>query len=112
VTIAARRWQKADEIQGAWHYSFIATRIEPEAMPKHLMKQHEYCEALWMLYSTKQGHENHYKTALRDLGLHHPPSCRLGVDQAFYAIASAAAGGADPGRAVPSCNGCSRMLLR
>ena len=43
-----------------------------------------------MLYGTKQGRENQYKTALRDLGLHHPPSCRLGVNQAFYAIASAA----------------------
>jgi hypothetical protein len=94
VTITARRWQKADEIDGAWYYSFIATRIEPEALPKQLIKTHGYGEALWMLYSTKQGHENHYKTSLRDLGLHHPPSCRLGVNQAFYAIATAAANAA------------------
>jgi hypothetical protein len=94
VTIVARRWQKADEIDGAWHYAFIATRIEPEAMPKRLSMTYGYCEALWMLYSTKQGHENHYKTSLRDLGLHHPPSCRLGIDQAFYAIATAAANAA------------------
>lgn len=94
VTIVARRWQKEGEIEGAWHYSFIATRIAPEAMPKKLIEKHGYCEALWMLYGTKQGHENHYKTALRDLGLHHPPSCRLGVNQAFYAIASAAANAA------------------
>ena len=94
VTIAARRWQKADELEGAWHYSFLATRIEPAAMPKQLLEKHDYPEALWLLYSTKQGHENHYKTALRDLGLHHPPSCRLGVNQAFYAIASAAANAA------------------
>jgi len=91
VTIIARRWQTEGEITGIWHYSFIATRIEPGAMPKKLIEKYGYCEALWMLYSTKQGHENHYKTALRDLGLHHPPSCRLGINQAFYAIASAAA---------------------
>jgi hypothetical protein len=94
VTIAARRWQKADEIDGAWHYSFLATRLEPAALPKKLYQTHGYAETLWMLYSTKQGHENHYKTALRDLGLHHPPSCRLGVNQAFYAIAAAAANAA------------------
>lgn len=94
VTIVARRWQKEGEIEGAWHYSFIATRIAPEAMPKALIEERGYCESLWMLYGTKQGHENHYKTSLRDLGLHHPPSCRLGVNQAFYAIASAAANAA------------------
>jgi hypothetical protein len=43
-----------------------------------------------MLYGTKQGRENHYKTPLRGLGLHHPPSGRLGVNQAFYTLASAA----------------------
>lgn len=91
VTIIARRWLKEGEIEGAWHYSFIATRIAPEAMPEKLIEKHGYCEALWLLYGTKQGHETHYKTPLRDLGLHHPPSCRLGVNQAFYAIASAAA---------------------
>ena len=94
VTIVARRWQKEGEIAGAWHYAFIATRIAPEAMPKALIEERGYCESLWMLYGTKQGHENHYKTSLRDLGLHHPPSCRLGVNQAFYAIASAAANAA------------------
>ena len=43
-----------------------------------------------MLYGTKQGRENHYKTALRDFDLHHPPSSRLGINQAFYAVATAA----------------------
>jgi len=90
VTIVARRWQKADEIAGAWHYAFLATRIEPEALPKKLVRKHGYCSAIWMLYGTKQGREDHYKTPLRDLGLHHPPSCRLGVNQAFYALATAA----------------------
>ena len=44
-----------------------------------------------MLYGTKQGRENHYKTPLIDFGLHHPPSGRLGINQVFYAIASAVA---------------------
>ena len=91
VTVVARRWQKADELPGIWHYAFIATRIDPEDLPARLLSEHGYCEALWKLYSTKQGHENHYKTPLRDLAMHHPPSSRLGVNQAFYALASAAA---------------------
>jgi hypothetical protein len=88
VTIVARRWRKEGELEGIWRYGFLATRIEPGDLPRRLRK--DYCSAIWMLYGTKQGRENHYKTPLRDLGLHHPPSCRLGVDQAFYAIAAAA----------------------
>ena len=90
VTIVARRWIKDGEAPGCWRYSFVATNVEPRDLPRGLVKKHDYCSAIWMLYGTKQGRENHYKTALRDLGLHHPPSCRLGVNQAFYAIASAA----------------------
>ena len=60
-------------------------------MPKKLIEKHSFCSVVWMLYSTKQGRENHYKTPLRDFGLHHPPSCRLGVNQALYAIAATAA---------------------
>lgn len=90
VTIVARRWRQAGELPGAaWHYSFLATRIEPTGLPASLRKR-GYAQALWMLYGTKQARENHYKTALRDLGLHHPPSGRLGINQAFYAIASGA----------------------
>ena len=90
VTIVARRWIEEGEVDGAWHYSFLATRIEPGALPKELEERHGYCSAIWMLYGTKQGRENHYKTPLRDFGLHHPPSCRLGVNQALYALATAA----------------------
>ncbi len=90
VTIIARRWRVEGELpDSAWHYSFLATRIEPEQLPT-LLDKHGYAQAIWMLYGTKQARENHYKTALRDLGLHHPPSGRLGINQAFYAIASAA----------------------
>ena len=90
VTIICRRWESEGEIEGLWNYSFLATRIEPEEIPKKLSKKYGYAQTIWMLYGTKQGRENHYKTPLRDIGLHHPPSCRLGVNQAFYAIALAA----------------------
>jgi len=91
VTIVARRWRETGELPGMWHYSFIGTRMAEKRLPQRLLEKHGYCETLWMLYSTKQGHENHYKTLLRDFGLHHPPSCRLGVNQAFYTIATLAA---------------------
>jgi len=91
VTIVARRWIEEGDIDTAWHYSFVGTRIEPDAIPKDLIDRHGYPSAIWMLYSTKQGHENYYKTPLRDFGLHHPPSCRLGVNQAFYALGTSAA---------------------
>jgi hypothetical protein len=90
VTIVARRWREEGELPGIWHYAFLATRIEPADLPASLRKKHGYCQAIWMLYGTKQGRENHYKTPLRDLGLHHPPSCRLGVNQSFYTIGAAA----------------------
>lgn len=89
VTIVCRRWEDEDELEGIWHYSFLSTNIEPHQMPQQLLK-HGYGKAIWMLYSTKQGRENHLKTPLIDLGLHHPPSCRLGVNQAYYTMVLAA----------------------
>lgn len=92
TTIVMRRWREEGELDGVWHYSFLATRIDEKRLPAPLLKRAGgYASAIWMLYSTKQARENHYKTSLRDMGLHHPPSGRLGLDQAFYAIASAAA---------------------
>lgn len=90
VTIVCKRWQEEGELAGCWHYSFLATRIEPEELPKGTLKRYGYARFIWLLYSTKQGRENHFKTPLIDLGLHHPPSCRLGVNQVFYALAMAA----------------------
>jgi len=89
VTIIARRWREEGELPGTWHYSFVATRIEPWNLPDDLRK-YGYRQAIWMLYGTKQGRENHYKTPLRDFAPHHPPSGRLGVDQAYYTLATAA----------------------
>jgi hypothetical protein len=91
VTIAARRWRKTDELPGTWHYAFLASNLEQAALPEKLKRKHGAAQTLWMLYSTKQGQENHFKTPLRCLGLHHPPSGRLGVNQVYYALASMAA---------------------
>jgi len=91
VTIAARRWREADELPGVWHYAFLASNLEPAALPERLRGKHGAAQTLWMLYSTKQGQENHFKTPLRALALHHPPSGRLGVNQVYYALASMAA---------------------
>ena len=91
VTIAARRWRQAGELPGVWHYAFVASNLEPAGLPGALVRKHGAAQTLWMLYSTKQGQENHFKTPLRCLGLHHPPSGRLGVSQVYYALASMAA---------------------
>ena len=91
VTIAARRWRERGELPGVWHYAFLASNLEPDQLPRELTRGRGAAAALWMLYSTKQGQENHFKTPLRDLGLHHPPSGRLGVNQVYYALASMAA---------------------
>jgi len=91
VTIAARRWREEGELPGApWHYAFIATNLDKSDLPATTIQTHGYAAALWALYSTKQGREEHYKTALADLGLHHPPSGRMGVSQAFYALGAMA----------------------
>ena len=91
VTIAARRWREVGELPGVWHYAFLASNLEPAALPEALRSKHGAAQTLWMLYSTKQGQENHFKTPLRCLSLHHPPSGRLGVNQVYYALASMAA---------------------
>jgi len=90
VTIVARRWRETNDLPGVWHYSFLGTLLEKADIPGRMLKKHGYAQAIWMMYGTKQGRENHYKTPLRDLGLHHPPSGRLGVNQAFYALGAAA----------------------
>jgi len=59
-------------------------------LPKSRVKEYGFGRYLWMLYGTKQGRENHYKTPLEDFGLHHPPSGRLGINQVFYTLAVAA----------------------
>lgn len=90
VTIIARRWREEGDLPGLWRYSFLGTLLEKADVPGKWLKRHGYAQTIWMMYGTKQGRENHYKTPLRDLGLHHPPSGRLGVNQVFYALGAAA----------------------
>lgn len=91
LTIVARRWRQRNDLPGAaWHTSFLATNLEKADLPSGLLKRHHYGPAIWALYSTKQGREEQYKTALIDLGLHHPASGRLGVNQALYGLAAVA----------------------
>jgi hypothetical protein len=91
VTIAVRRWREVGELPGVWHYSFLASNLAPAGLPRELTRKHGAAGTLWLLYATKQGRENHFKTPLRCLGLHHPPSGRLGVNQVYYGLASMAA---------------------
>jgi hypothetical protein len=91
VTIIARRWRQTGELPGSpWHYAFVGTDLEKSDLPEELVKEHGYAQLIWMLYGTKQGRETHYRQALEDLGLHHPPSSRLGINQAFYALGAVA----------------------
>ena len=86
--IVAIRYMREDEF--IWRYTFLATNLGAGDLPKHRVEKYGFGQYIRMLYSTKQARENHYKTPLRDLGLHHPPSSRLGVNEVFYALASAA----------------------
>ena len=89
--VIVRRYRLHDELEGMWHYSFLYTDLTSELLPKKQVKKHGFAQYLWMLYSTKQGRENTYKTWLTDMGGHHPASGRLGASEAvcyFQAIAA------------------------
>jgi hypothetical protein len=91
-TVVVRRWHKDDELACApWHYAFLYTDLAPEDLPANKRRRYGYAQLIWLLYGTKQGHENNYKPLLSDLGLHHPPSGRLGATQAFAFVCAMAA---------------------
>lgn len=90
-TVIARRWRGKGELKGVWHYSFLVTDLSPEDLPKRRVRKYGFEQTVWMMYGTKQGHENYYKRTLSDLGLHNPPSGRLGATQAHYTLGSVAA---------------------
>ncbi len=90
-TVVVRRWRQEDELEGTWHYSFLYTDLTPEMLPKGQIKQHGFASYVWMLYATKQGRENTYKTWLTDLGGHHPSSGRLGASEAMCCLQAIAA---------------------
>jgi hypothetical protein len=90
-TVVVRRWRKSDDLPGLWHYSFLYTNLSPEMVSKSKRKQYGYAQYVWMLYGTKQGQENFFKTPLSDLGGHHPASGRLGATQVFATLVTIAA---------------------
>lgn len=82
-TVVVRRWREQGEMEGIWHYSFLYTNLSAQQLPKDRLKRWGFGALIWMLYATKQGQENTYKTLLSDLGGHHPASGRLGASQAL-----------------------------
>lgn len=89
-TVVARRWRVEGELSLAWHHSFLYTNVIAEKVSKKSRKRYGYASYIWMLYSTKQGHENFYKPRLSDLGGHQPGSGRLGAAQALCALTALA----------------------
>ena len=89
--VVVRRWREVGELPTSpWHYSFLYTNLETTDLPRGKRDKYGYASLLWMLYSTKQAHENNYKPLLSDLGLHHPPSGRLAATQAFAFVCALA----------------------
>jgi len=85
-TVIVRRYKREDELFEL--YCFVVTDLEPADVGEFTEKWGCcYAAAIWRLYDHKQARENHFKTALSDMGLHHPPSGRLGCNEVFYAIA-------------------------
>lgn len=92
LTLVMRRWTNEGEMPGIWHYSFLYTDLTSKDLTPDEDKKVGLARLVWRHYSTKQGHENNYKPLLSDMGLHHPPSGRLGATEAMaFACAMAAA---------------------
>jgi hypothetical protein len=86
-----RRWKERGEM--LWTYAAVLTNLrEDDPRVTRVMQRDEisYEEAIWLLYSTKQGMENEWKDILGDMGLHHPPCAKAAVNAVFYAIAGIA----------------------
>lgn len=84
-TLVGRRWKKKGEF--VWRYSAVMTSLEPGDARVRAHGPGGYARALWALYDTKGGCENHFKNLLSDLSLHHPPCQQWQRNAGFYAIA-------------------------
>jgi hypothetical protein len=88
--MVCRRWKNEGEM--IWNYAGVVTRLTSlDRRVKNLMSQASlgFEEAIWHLYSHKQGMENQWKDLLSDMGLHHPPCAKAEVNAVFYALAGA-----------------------
>ncbi len=86
-----RRWKNEGEM--IWNYAAVVTNLcEEDRRVRRVMERYDigFEEAIWFLYSKKQGMENQWKDLLKDMGLHHPRCAKAQVNALFYAIAGLA----------------------
>lgn len=83
--LIGRRWkQKGDFV---WHYSGVMTNISIDDERLGGCADHaDFALKIWRLYSRKGACENHFKSLLIDLGLHHPPCQQWQRNAGFYAM--------------------------
>lgn len=89
TVVAIRYKEKKDLVE---KFTFVLTNLEPAEVNADRRRLGASCyqATIWSLYRHKQGMENYQKPAVSDLGLHHPPSGRFGINQVFYALATIA----------------------
>jgi hypothetical protein len=107
-----RRWKKHGEM--IWNYAAVLTNLrEEDPRITRVMERYDisYEEAIWFLYSKKQGIENQWKDLLSDMGLHHPPCAKACVNAVFYAIAGLAYNLSVAVRLLTLRGGSARMRL-
>lgn len=86
--LVGRRWMKEGEF--IWNYSGLITNLTETDVSHICGEPAGFAQAIWRLYDRKMGMETHYKDALSDLGLHHPPCQEIVRNAGFYAVASLA----------------------
>jgi hypothetical protein len=89
--LIGRRWKKPGDM--LWHYSGVLTTLtQSNNTVQSLMAKRSisFAQAIWWLYSQKQGCENYFKDVLIDLGMHHPPCQELQRNRGMFRLAALA----------------------
>lgn len=86
-TVVAIRYREKGDILPK--FTFLLSNLTRKDIRRDRARLHtsSYEATLWAMYRYKQGMENYQKPAVSDLGLHHPPSGRFGINQIFYNLA-------------------------
>lgn len=85
-TIVGRRWKKHGEF--IWNYSAVLTNLEESDERLSIdNRSGSFARKIWSLYNRKGACENHFKSLLSDLGLHHPPCQSWQRNAGYYAMA-------------------------
>jgi hypothetical protein len=73
-------------------YTFLITNFTRSEirLDRVRLSRSSYMATVWAMYRYKQGMENYQKPVLSDMGLHHPPSGRFGINQVFYVLGTIA----------------------